>query len=285
MLKRFLLVAFFSAAAVFSANAATLLIDSECVTLRDIFPAIGINDDIFCGLDYGQEKIINRQMSLYIINKYGIRGAQPGEVTFKRRGYLITEDRLKEDLKNQLAVMYPEMDVEVDTVRMSREFYTAEDQKYTIDIPVQRFGNISVTLDNGFKKSNYSVSITAFKDLYVTTAPVKKGEEIADKVALFRTDLSKVHGDPITSPQGFVARQNISSARPVTTSVVERKPDAMKDTSVTIVYKSNGLEIFASGVLQEDAYEGKIVRVENTASGKIIRGEYKQGRRVFVNIR
>lgn len=282
-MKRLLLVLMLFAAGF--VHASTLLINSECITLKDIFPSIGINDNVLCGIDYGQEKTVNRQMAVFIINKYGIKGAQPGEVTFKRSGILITEDRLRQDIKNQLDMMYPDLDTEITAMRMSREFYAPDNMQYSIDIPKGRFGNISVTLDNGFKKTSYSISVTAYKEIYVTTMPVKKGEDIKDKAALLRTDLSKVHGDPVKTPEGFIAKMNISSGRPVTTSVVDRKPDALKDSSVTIVYKSGSLEIIASGTLLEDAYEGKIVRVENSASGKIIRGEYADGRKVIVNTR
>lgn len=282
-MKRFLVFLLFIAANIGYAN--TIAIDSECVTLRDIFPSMTINDNIACGIDYGQEKVINRQMASFIINKYGIKGAVPGEVTFRRNGTIVSEDRLRQDIKNRLSVMYPELDIEINAVRMSRDFYTADGKNYNIEIPANRFGNISVTLDNGFKKTSYSISITAFKEIYVSSAQIKKGEDISDKVTLFRTDLSKVHGDPIKSPDGFIAKMNISSGRPVTSNVVDKRPDALKDSAVTIVIKSGNLEVFASGTLMEDAYEGKIVRAENTASGKIIRGEYREGRKVIVNAR
>ena len=268
-----------------SASAGTIMINSECIKLTDIFPEIGIDEDIACGLDYGQEKTINRQMASYIINKYGIKGAQPGEATFKRNGTLISEERLKDDIKNQLSVMYPDLDVEVTAVRMAKEFYAAPGGQYTIDLPAGRFGNISMTLDNGYKKTSYSVSLTAFKNIYVTKTQVRKGDSVKDSVALMRTDLSKVHGDPIDTPDGFIARVNIAAGRPVTSNIVDKQPDALKDTNVTIIYRSGALEIAATGILREDAYEGKIVRVENASSGKILRGVYQDGRKVLVNER
>ncbi|MCD8554019.1 flagellar basal body P-ring formation chaperone FlgA [Seleniivibrio sp.] len=267
------------------AEANVILIDSECVTLRDIFPGFPVNDDVYCGLDYGQEKVINRQMAAYIINKYKVTGAQPGEATFKRRGTEITEDRFKEDIKNQLAVMYPDMSVEVEQVRMTRPFFTAENMQYKIDIPVNRFGNVSVGVDNGTRKYSYSVLLKAYKDVYVASSMIKRGELVASRAAVYRMDLSKVHGEPVMKLDGFMASINIPAGRPITDSVVEKQPDALKDSNVTIIYRSGNLEISAQGRLTEDAYEGKIVRAENIASGKIIRGTYAEGRKVIVNSR
>jgi len=92
-----------------------------------------------------------------------------------------------------------------------------------------------------------------------------------------------VRGEPIDHPEGYIATRNLSSGRPVTTSEVMKKPDALEGTSVLIVYSSGGLNVSTTGDLMEDAYIGKNVRVKNTSSGKIVRGVYSEGRKVFVN--
>ncbi|WP_303851756.1 flagellar basal body P-ring formation chaperone FlgA [Seleniivibrio woodruffii] len=277
-----LFIAFFVFA---GAQANEILIDSECITLRDIFPDLPINDNVACGLDYGQEKVINRQMAAYIINKYKIAGAVPGEATFRRRGTEITPERFKEDIKNQLAVMYPDINVEVEDVRMSRPFYTADNMQYKIDIPVNRFGNVSVGVDNGTRKYSYSVLLRAYKDVYIASSLIKKGDSVASKTTIYKMDMSKVHGEPVMKLNGFMASINIPAGRVITDNIVEKQPDALKDSNVTIIYRSDNLEIAAQGRLTEDAYEGKNVRVENIASGKIIRGMYAEGRKVIVNSR
>ena len=83
-----------------------------------------------CGLGYGEEKTINRQMSMYIINKYNIVGARPGEVTFRRRGVELTEERFQKDITDLLSVMYGKIDVEIGRIRMNRPFYYSEKEGY-----------------------------------------------------------------------------------------------------------------------------------------------------------
>lgn len=279
-----LLAALFMMLMSFSAYAGdAIVIDSECVKLEHIFPGIGIDDDVYCGLDYGEEKVINRQMAMYIINKHNIQGARPGEVTFRRKGTLLTEDRFVKDVTDMLSVMYGRLDVEIGSVRMGRDFYFSDKEGYTLDIPKGRFGNVSVSVDNGIRKYSYSVHLTAYKEIYVASGTIRKGEDVAGRVALERHDLSRVRGEPVTDPEGYIATRNISSGRPVTTGDVMKKPDAFEGTTVNIIYSSGGLNISTSGELMEDAYAGKNVRVKNTASGKIIRGTYAEGRKVFVN--
>lgn len=276
----FILLLFFA-----RAEANVIIVDSECITLRDIFPNLPINDNVFCGLDYGQEKVINRQMAVFIINKYKIAGVSPGEATFRRKGAEVNTDRFKEDIKNQLTMMYPDMDVEVEEIRMTRPFYVADSMQYKIDVPANRFGNVSIGVDNGVRKYSFSVLLKAYKEIYVASGLIRKGEDVASKSTLMRMDMGKVHGDPVMKLKGYIATMNIPAGRPITSGVIEKEPDALKDSNVTIVYKSGNLEIVAQGRLIEDAFEGKIVRVENISSGKIIRGEYASGRKVIVNSR
>jgi len=253
--------------------------------LEDIFPGIGIDDDVFCGLSYGEEKTVNRQMSMYIINKYNIVGASPGEVTFRRKGTVLTEDRFKKDIQDLLSVMYGDIDVEIGRIRMGRTFYYSEEKGYDIDLPKNRFGNVSVSVDNGMTKYNYTVNLAAFDDIYVAKSSIKKGQDIAGLVHKERYELSRVRGEAITSPEGYIATRNISTGRPVTTGDVMKKPDAFEGSTVQIVFNSGGLNVSTTGELEEDAYIGKNVRVKNSNSGKIIRGTYIEGRKVLVNAR
>jgi len=283
MFKNLLVIAFFLISAMSASAYNVIEIESECIMLEDIFPDINIKDELYCGLDYGEEKVVNRQMAMYIINKYNIQGARPGEVTFRRKGTLLTEDRLQRDVSEILSIMYNGMDVVIDSIRMGREFYFSEEKGYDIDIPKRRFGNVAISVDNGVRKYNYTVSLTAYDEIYVASSSIRKGEDISKNVAKERYDLSRVRGEPISDPEGFIATRNISAGRPVTTSEVMKKPDAFEGTSVMLVYDSGGLSVTTSGELMEDATIGKNVRVKNTSSCKIVRGTYRQGRKVFVN--
>jgi len=283
MLKSLTVILLLALSASFCFAYDVILIDSECVMLEDIFPDIGIKEEVYCGLDYGEEKTINRQMATYIINKYNIAGAKPGEVTFRRKGTLLTEDRLREDLSQVLSVMYTDMDVEMSDIRMTRDFYYSPSKGYDIDVPEDRFGNVAVKVDNGNRTYSYTVYMKAFKEIYVSTGSIRKDQEIKPHVAKERYDLSKVYGEIIKDPEGFIATRNIPANRPVTTNMVMKKPDAFAGTSVMIVYSSGQLNVTTTGELLDDAYTGKIVRVQNTASGKIIRGKYTADRKVLVN--
>lgn len=274
------LILFIIACVCQAANVVT--IDKDCITLQDIFPSLSGNDEIFCGLDYGQEKTINRQMSAYIINKYGVKGAQPGEVTFRRSGTLLTESRLKEDIKNQLSMMYPGMDIDIDNVRMGRDYFIPDNGQYTLDIPQNRFGNLMINVDNGVRKYTYSITLTAYKNVYVTNGPIRKGDPLDGRVTVMRTDITHMRGDAVTDIKGYIARMNIGAGRPVINGMVEKRPDALKNTQVNIVYNNGVLEINATGKLLDDAFIGESARVENSDSGSVLRGIYQGNRTVLI---
>jgi len=283
MLKTFVLIVLLLSGMFTAGASGAIIIDSDCIKLEDIFPGIGIKEDVYCGLNYGEEKTINRQMSMYIINKYKIEGARPGEVTFRRKGVLLTEEKFKNDITDLLSVMYSDLDVEINNIRMGRDFYYSEEVGYTIDLPKNRFGNVAVSVDNGKVTFGYTVNLVAYKDIYVSKGSIKRGQDIDKMVALERYDLSKIHGEAIDNPKGYIATRGISAGRPVTTSDVMKKPDALEGTNVMLVFKSGALNVSTAGELLEDAYIGKNVRAKNVTSGKIIRGTYAGDRKVLVN--
>ncbi len=239
-----------------------IVIDSECIMLEDIFPEIGIKDEVFCGLGYGEEKTVNRQMAMYIINKHNIQGARAGEVTFKRRGTLLTEDKFKSDIQDILSVMYGDLDIEIGTIRMGRPFYYSESKGYDIDVPKNRFGNVSIAIDNGMRKFNYTVNMKAYKEIYVSKSSIKKGSGVENLVALERYDLSKVRGEPIDDPAGYIASRNISIGRPVTTGDVIKRPDAFEGSTVAIVFNNGQLNVTTGG----RAFRGCIHRKKMSVS-------------------
>ena len=116
---------------------------------------------------------------------------------------------------------------------------------------------MSVSVDNGIRKYNYTVSLTAFAEIYVAGSSIRKGQDIAGLVHKERYELARVHGDPVKDVEGYIATRNIGTGRPITTGDVMKKPDAFKGTTVLIVFNSGALNVSTSGELEEDAYIGK----------------------------
>lgn len=257
--------------------------EKDCITVSDVFEGTDIEEDVVCGLDYGQVKIINRLMSQTLISKYGLKGEQPREMIFKRKGVLLTAERLKADMKNLLTIMYPGMEIEIDAIRMGRAYYLPENMQYTIDIPRNRFGDISVTLDNGVRRYTYSVSVTAYAQTYVAVKAVERGEPLTDEnVKLKKVDLSRARGGLLHSIDGYFARAGIAAGRIVTENLADRRPDAVKGSPVFLLNDGKDEPESMAGTLLEDAYLNKKVKVLNIRSGMILTGTYTQDRRVLL---
>ncbi|TCK62316.1 flagellar basal body P-ring formation chaperone FlgA [Seleniivibrio woodruffii] len=260
-----------------------IVIEKDCIAVSDVFEGTDIEEDVVCGLDYGQVKIINRLMSQTLISKYGLKGEQPREMIFKRKGVLLTAERLKADMKNLLTIMYPEMEIEIDAIRMGRAYYLPENMQYSIDIPGNRFGDISVTLDNGVRKYTYSVSITAYAMSYVAVKQIERGEPLTDEnVKLKKVDLSRARGGLLHGIDGYFARVTIAAGRIVTENLADRRPDAAKGSPVFLMNDEKDEPKNMTGTLLEDAYLNKKVKVLNIQSGMILTGTYMQNRRVLL---
>ncbi|WP_303850616.1 flagellar basal body P-ring formation chaperone FlgA [Seleniivibrio woodruffii] len=260
-----------------------ILIDSECIKVSDIFEGSEIDENAVCGLDYGQVKIVNRLMSQTLISKYGLKGEEPQEVIFKRKGVLLTEERLRADMKNLLAIMYPDMEIEIEAVRLGRPYYLPENMQYNIDIPRNRFGNISVTLDNGARKYTYSVSIAAYAEGYVAVKSIEKGERLTDKnVKRKKMDLFRARGELLHDIEGYSARTAITAGKIITENMADKVPDAAKGAPVYLLQSEKDEPKAMAGTLLEDAYLNKKVHVVNINSGAIFIGTYVEPKKVLL---
>ncbi|MGE4268066.1 MAG: flagella basal body P-ring formation protein FlgA [Deferribacterales bacterium] len=261
-----------------------VLIDSDCIKVADVFVGSDIDENVVCGLDYGQVKIVNRLMSQTLITRYGLKGEVAKEVVFRRKGVLLTEERLRADMKNLLVIMYPDMEIEIDTVRMGRSYYLPENMQYSIDIPRNRFGDISVTLDNGARKYTYSVSIVAYSDAYVAIKQINKGDKLIpdENVKLKKVDLFRARGTVMHDIEGYSARSYIGAGKIITENMADRKPDAAKGSPVFILKDPKDEPKAMLGTLLEDAYLEKKVHVLDINSGMILTGTYIEAKKVLI---
>jgi flagella basal body P-ring formation protein FlgA len=269
--------------ATFSAYSAQIIpVTGECVTVEDIFPGIGIRDDVVCGMDYGETRKINVQMASHIIARYNIN-AQAGEAYFIRKGRKITEQEIEARIYRKLYEIYPAAQLEIDKLRIQGDVYTAENGNFSIDITKPRIGGMYGTLNNGFKDIGFTVSVKGYKEVYVTSARIKRGEPVEGSLRRETVDLGRIRGEVVEDPAGLMAVRNIGAGVPLTSEYVAEKPDLAEGSSVKLVYKTDKLSLEVKGILQEDAHAGSVVKVKNADSGTIISAKYEGGRIAVAN--
>ncbi len=277
------LLAVFMAAASFSAHAANVItIEKECVTVEDVFPNIGIKDQVFCGLDYGETRKLSTQLATHIINKYNIKAA-PGEAYFNRKGKKIEQPEIEAKIYEKLSQIYPHADLQIDKIRIQSDIYTAENGKFSVDISNPRIGGMYGRLNNGFKEIGFTVYVKGYMEVFVTTDRIRKGDNVANYVKTEKVELSRLRGEPVASVEGLIATRNIGAGVPLTGEFVSEQPDLPEGAAVRLVYKGSGIHLEARGILQENAFSGNIIKVKNADSGKIVTAKYQGGRTAVVN--
>ncbi|QAR32252.1 flagellar basal body P-ring formation protein FlgA [Geovibrio thiophilus] len=272
-----------TAAASFSAHAANVIsIENECVTVEDIFPNIGIKDQVFCGLDYGETRKLSVQLATHIINKYNIKAA-PGEAYFNRKGRKIEQTEIEAKIYERLSQIYPHAELQIDKIRIQSDIYTAEDGKFSIDISNPRIGGMYGRLNNGFKDTGFTVYVKGYMEVFVTTDRIRKGDTVENYIKTEKVELSRLRGEPITNPEGLIATRGIGAGVPLTGEFVSEQPDLPEGAAVKLVYKGSGMQLETRGILQENAFSGNVVKVKNADSGKIVTAKYQGGRTALVN--
>ncbi|GAB1535826.1 hypothetical protein ADMFC3_14570 [Geovibrio sp. ADMFC3] len=270
-------------AASFSAYAANVItIENECVTVEDVFPGIGIKDQVFCGLDYGETRKLSVQLATHIINKYNIKAA-PGEAYFNRRGKKIQMSEIEAKIYDRLSQIYPNAEIQIEKIRIQSDIYTDDSGRFSIDISNPRIGGMYGRLNNGFKEVGFTVYVKGFIEVFVTTDRIRKGDLIANNIKVEKVDLSRLRGEPITNPEGLIAVRGLGAGVPLTSEYVSEQPDLPEGAAVRLVYNGSGLHLEARGILQENAFSGSIIKVKNADSGKIVTAKYQGGRTAVVN--
>lgn len=259
-----------------------IFIESDCVMVEDVFPGIGIKDQVFCGIDYGETRKLSVQLATHIINKYNIK-ASPGEAYFSRRGKKVETSEIEAAIYEKLSRLYPTAELQIEKIRIPSDIYTAENGRFNVEISNPRIGGMYGKLNNGFKDIGFTVFVKGYMDVFVASERIRKGEPISRYIKTERVDLARVKGDPITDGEGLIASRNIGAGTPITGDLVSEIPDMPEGAAIILVYNENGINLEARGILQENAYTGSIVKVKNADSGKIITARYIGNKRAVVN--
>lgn len=280
---KLLLITLLFALTFMTAKAEVIEIESECIKVSDIYPTFGIKDDIFCGMDYGEYRKISVQHTAFIIRKYKLNGARPGEAVFRRKGVKISFEALSKKVAEELKYLYPNTKTKVENIKLNKELYAASEDAVKIELPRGRFGTVIAKIDNGSSKTSVPMYISAFQEGYITMAQIDKGSPVNNSVRKELIDITKVRGELVTETDKVIAARNIGAGKVLTANFIEMKPEMTSGSVVRILYKSDSINLATKGTLEEDAFKGKIVRVKNLASGKIITAKYIGGNTTISN--
>lgn len=115
---------------------------------------------------------------------------------------------------------------------------------------------------------------TATSQVPVVTRDIDRGAIISEAdISLREMDLSRMPRGAMLDKQdliGLEALRNIRSGKPVRSGHVRVPPLARGGQDLTILFRSPGMQLTATGRALEDGHKGDTIRVMNSASKEII---------------
>jgi len=121
-----------------------------------------------------------------------------------------------------------------------------------------------------------SAVVRAYETVYYLASPMARGEIVnASSLVGQEMDVTRIPKDAITDP---AALEGLAASRPISVNMVlrgayfKRVPDSRKGERVLLVAHTAGVRVAVPGLLVEDGYIGRFVRVTNIVSGKEVAG-------------
>ena len=212
----------------------------------------------------------------------------PENIYVKRASQQIKKEEIREQVDIFLTDFFKDKEYELEWVKM-RELGLYPEGELNLSIEsrsnVNQQGNLSVFIDiliDGKKEDSIRISgrVAVYENIICVVRNLAKGEAVLEKDVYFvQKKLSGLRGDVVRNIQeikGKILKTSIQKDNYIKSSWLEEIPLIQKGDLVTLVARRNNLLIVASGISKEDGYAGKLIRVENIGSGKIVRGMVRE---------
>lgn len=120
------------------------------------------------------------------------------------------------------------------------------------------------------------VKVKAYKKVLVTKRPLKRGESLSKQdVKLATQDLSGLRSSYLTEATqavGKTLKRSIPAGTVLTTALLTSPSIIRRGQMVTLLSRSGGLQVQASGKALMDGASGQRIRVQNKTSKKVVEG-------------
>ena len=124
------------------------------------------------------------------------------------------------------------------------------------------------------KKAQISARISRYEYALVSTGRINRHDvPLADMYTIKKVETTYLTDKALNSPEqlaGCWAKKNIGKDQVITSGLIERIPAIISGKQVSIIFKTNALEITTAGVAMETGYIGDLIRVRNSQSRKVI---------------
>jgi flagella basal body P-ring formation protein FlgA len=154
--------------------------------------------------------------------------------------------------------------------------------------PGQRRFLLAITLNGEEKERRWvQAELRVFDDVIVAARSLAYHETItSDDIRMGRRELNTFSLRAVTDPREVVGRhaaRTIEMNEVLTPAMVSLPQVVQRGNRVSLVFESAGLRVEIAGRAMQAGKMGERIRVENTASGKIVEGQILDAHTVKVN--
>lgn len=134
--------------------------------------------------------------------------------------------------------------------------------------------SVIVSVDAQVQKTvNVYLRVTVFKDVLVTSIPLKRGDLLTPQtVTIAKRELRTNTQDALTNPQdvmGMIAARNLPAQKIIKKEYIDMPVIVHRREMVKVIYPHPQFTIETVGVAKEDGALGEYIRVQNMDSNKL----------------
>ncbi len=141
-------------------------------------------------------------------------------------------------------------------------------------------GNVSVGVScSGSKPWKIFVAayIGVIKEISVLKQPVNRGMTLTrEMITTTAKDISRLNGQyvtDITPLLGYRFKSSVGQGKTITPRMLEASKMVRRGESVTLLAEAGGIQVKTNGKALGDGEQGKIIRVRNNKSKRVVEGE------------
>jgi len=276
-----------------AATAATLkdqaVVDAPVIRLGDVlYGADAVRDTVVSVAPPPGERMV---LSAYDIRaaalKAGLQGASGianGYVEIRRNGTPIPDDLIRDRLRDALAMDGESgpLSLRLSGLRDAPQIapgLAPESVDVVIRDYIPRSGRLTAdlllpTADGGERRMEIRAVVTSLREIPVLIADKPNGAIIReDDITWTTVDAKRINRTMITDIADLVGkapRRRLQAGRPLRQSDVERPVLVERGGHVTMIVAHGPLRLTALGKAMEDGARNDVIRLTNTASGRIV---------------
>jgi flagella basal body P-ring formation protein FlgA len=275
-MKSFLFIITITFLCVTFAEAEDIYIKEDTLFLEQIIGA-KIEEPVLSGLNIGDRVLLPKERVrsiLYRLNLLDKYGEYVKDYTVIRQGQLLREEDIKELILSSLRKKFPDLTFKVEKISYNNNIYYQDKRDVKIKFPKLTFGSVYFDISNGSKTYNIYAYIRAFKDTIVAKTNISNNMPLEGNVEVSEAEVTDNYNNLVKGVDNLITKKTIKKGEPILNQYTREKPELRSNSSVRLLYRGKYITVETTGVLKNDAYLNKAVKVENPTSRKIISAIY-----------